>query len=266
MFSKKQLVFSLTASLATAGFFAANASAEEEEAHVDIMPYVDNGALLIGGYEFDEGLADAGPFTVFEGELEDNYEMEGMPGGDEPGFATDGSSTIVSDTTIDFAFPASTALNFNALVLPGLNVDAAYWDGTIGGSFVATPDDVILTNDLISVALDGDGTLPGTTGFTIWTSEADGTGHGHFDIFIDEPDATAVEGIYLISLELEAGSGGPTSEPLFFVLNYGLDEELHEIAADFVSEGDLTAAVPEPASLALVLGGGLVALGRRRRA
>ncbi|MBB6429888.1 PEP-CTERM sorting domain-containing protein [Algisphaera agarilytica] len=265
MFSKKQLIVSLTAGLATAGLFAGSANAEEE-AHSDIMPYVDNGVLLTGGYVFAEGTAEAGPFTVYEGELGANYEAEGMPGGDEPGFATDGSSTIVSDGTIDFAFPANTALNFNSLLLPGLNLDAAYWDGTLGGNFVATPDTVILTNELISVDLNGDSTLPGTTGFTIWTSDSNGVGHGHFDVFIDEPDATAQAGIYLISLELEAGSGGPTSDPLFFVLNYGLDEELHEVAADFVSAGDLTAAVPEPASLALVLGGGLVALGRRRRA
>lgn len=265
MFSKKQPTLSLAAGLATAGLFAATASAQEEEEHFDLMPYVQGGALLTGGYEIDHGEAEAGPFTVFEGELEANYEMEGKPGGDEPGIATDGSSPVVADNTIDFAFPANTDLNFDALLLPGLNVDAAYWDGTVGGNFVATPHDIILTNELISVPLDGDGTLPGTTGFTIWTSDANGVEHGHYDIFLDEPDATASEGIYLFSTQLEAGDGGPTSDPLFFVMNFGLDEEFHEIAADFVNAGDLTAAVPEPASLALVLGGGLAVLGRRRR-
>lgn len=66
-------------------------------------------------------------------------------------------------------------------------------------------------------------------------------------------------GIYL--LEVRFGmSGFVTSAPAWIVFNYGLDEEEHGLAVEWVEEN----LVPAPGVPALLGLGGLVA-GRRRR-
>ena len=235
----------------------------------DIMPYDNgNGGLSFGRYDFDGGsgvVLDAGPIDIVEGELEASWETTGSPGGDEPGWATDGSAALDPDG-VNFPFPANTALNISANVLPVLGGNAAYWDGTGPVSFSTTmPNGIEVEDGFNSFLLDGSGTAPAGT-VSPWISDGDGEGHGHLEFVLDAPDATAATGVYLISLSASAGS--LDSDPLYFIFGYaGSDftdpqiEEAIEAAEGYVE----TTIIPEPTSAALLALGGLL-VARRRRA
>lgn len=236
----------------------------------DIMIY-DNGSggLNFGLYDFDGGtgeVLEVGPVYIIESELENDWESTGKPGTDEPGWATDGSAPLDPSTPlIEYPFPANTALNVNANVIPVLNGNAAYWDGSGAVNFTTTmPNAIEVEDGFGSLLLDGSATAPAGT-LSPWISTANGTAHDHLEFILDAPDATAAPGVYLISLS--ASAGALDSEPLYFIFGYAgadfTDEQIEEAIES--AEGYVeTTIVPEPTS-ALLLGLSGLAFCRRRR-
>ena len=78
----------------------------------------------------------------------------------------------------------------------------------------------------------------------------------------DGMDADPAAGAYLFGLELTS-TGLGDSDPTFFVVASGIEEETHEMAVDYVATAF---AVPEPSTIAYI-GAGLFALlaWRKRR-
>lgn len=236
----------------------------------DIMIY-DNGSggLTFGLYDFDGGsgvVLDAGPVDIVEAGLSNNWEGTGKPGTDEPGWVTDGSAALDPSTPlIEYPFPANTALNVSVNVLPVLNGNAAYWDGTGAVNFTtALPNAIEVEDGFSSLLLDGGAAAPAGT-LSPWTSGGDGTAHDHLEFILDAPDASAATGVYLISLNASAGS--LDSDPLYVLLGYaGADFTGLEIeAAIEAAEGYVASTiVPEPASATLLAFAGAALLRRRR--
>jgi hypothetical protein len=85
-------------------------------------------------------------------------------------------------------------------------------------------------------------------------NSSDGTSPG-------DPDAP--QGIYYFGLRLKLpGSGLADSDPIYFVYNNGLDEQVHEQAIDWIQ----TNIVPEPSTWLLAACGAsaVVIAGRRK--
>lgn len=250
--------------------FAATGTALAHEGG-DIMIY-DNGAggLTFGLYDFDGGtgvVLNPGPVDLVVAELANNWEGTASPGTDEPGWATDGSAALDPSTPlIEYPFPANTALNVSANVLPVLGGNAAYWDGAGPVSFSTTlPNAIEVEDGFNSILLDGSAVAPAGT-VSPWISGGDGTAHDHLEFILDAPDATAATGVYLISLS--ASAGGLDSEPLYFLFGYAgadfTDEQIEEAIES--AEGYVESTIiPEPASATLLALAG-AALIRRRRA
>lgn len=170
---------------------------------------------------------------VFEGEF------------DNSGFA-DGPGTYTNSFG---GFSAGTFIGYN-------NVGPLLaWDGT---SFVST------TNALDQIV----GPIVRTTPGTDTTTEGfrfqylGGEYDEHPDLQLTDAGLT---GVYLWSVEFflsDASTGGSTlasSETVYLVLNYGMDEDVHEAAIEY-AEG----LVPAPAGCAVLALGGLAGIRRRR--
>lgn len=231
--------------------------------HADVNPFEHNGRVQTAGIDHDTGTIIKPSHRVFEGEIDllpDNITPL-IVGGDEPGFDTEGAHSN--------KLPALADLGFNIVTLPTAILageeNIGYWDGTGPVGFSTVPLPLTLTlresNDPFTFAT-ASGNSVNVSGFTIDSADGSGDLHTHVDIeflpgTLNPLDLPA--GIYLFSLELTA-TGLLDSPPIYFVLNYGLDEEFHEEAVDFV-----VSQVPEPASLGLLAAGGMMLLARRRR-
>jgi hypothetical protein len=92
---------------------------------------------------------------------------------------------------------------------------------------------------------------------------------GEFDDHLEtEITAAAAGGIYLFSARLNTtASGVAASDPIYFLFNYGLDEETLDDALLFVRDtfapDTVIPVVPEPAAVSMLLA--LPLIGRRRR-
>ena len=255
----------LIAAAAAAATFAGPTGAFAHAGLGDLMIYVDGGKLTTGYYDADGGtglVTDAGPAFVYTTELEADWEGGGTPGIDEPGVATDGSVVADPDGQV-YPFPANTALNISANLLPGLNVNAAYWTGAGAPNFVASPHTIEVEGGFSSLVFDGTSSLPGGS-VSPWISDASGAAHDHLEFLLDESDAFATPGIYLFSLTFSA-TGVQSSDPVYFVAGYGLGEPAIDVAIESAEEWVEQNLVPEPASLTLGLVGAAMALIRHPR-
>lgn len=206
--------------LATAAPFA---SAQ----HLDITVYESGGTLFTGGIDHDTEIITPG-VRVFEAEFQDSGSIIFA---DEPGFDIP-----------DGAFAP------NSQLLLSVTAAVRSWNGT--DFFSISPTDITLEFGPQSL------TTPGSdlnVGPMIFDLDEDGGLHDHPDFILNAD----VSGIYL--LEVQFGmTGFASTDPTWIVFNYGLDEEDHELAVEWVEEN----LVPAPASLLAL--SGLIALRRRR--
>ncbi len=248
--------FSLVIALAASLFLVPHVQADEEHAHFDVAPYADGGKIMTGGY------SDA------TGDYATEWRVYGFEFGEDandpyyildPGF--NNGSWAAGIFPNDGVLPISQSLRFNLIT------NLEYWDGSGVVSFGAAPTDVDLRlirgNFSISVSGSGaTGSVP-----SIGTTDGNGRLHTHLNSELrfqgssNPLDPSAPEGLYLVGLTLSL-NGLEDSDPIYFVYNNGLDEELHELGMEWVE----TNLVPEPQTW-LMMGTalvGLMAVGRRR--
>ncbi|MBX3387055.1 MAG: PEP-CTERM sorting domain-containing protein [Phycisphaeraceae bacterium] len=181
-----------------------------------------------------------GPLRVFGVELEfDAIEM--LVGVDEPGFATQDAAVL--GQSIGFTFTRA---------LRQWNVGLGLFEPT---TFTMTAGRVDL--GLANV------TTPTTDVPTPLSTIPVFPDDIHYFWSLDGATDTTGEGIYLVEGYF-TNPGGQLldSLPVWFVFNYGLDEDEHDLAIDWVADN----LVPAPGAVALLAMGGLASLRRRRRA
>lgn len=187
-------------------------------------------------------------------------------GTDDPGFATAiGEGLQLNNGDNVFIRP------LNAQTHPSSNLGVGYvnyYNPTTqlleAANRIAVMDESLGTVDLV---LDG-ATATGDALQFVGTFNAgsDMDDHIVFDLL---DDATAPDGAYgvLLEIEVQQANGSPAivSDPLWFVFNNNLSEEVFEGAA-LASFGIVeSATVPEPTSLAFLFGGATCLVLRRRR-
>lgn len=197
--------------------------------HADIEIAVEGGTLVtvprIGEGEFGEA---PNPANV----------------ADEPGFEID-----------DGVFNAGEQLGFNALSLdpdadgpiPGRNL--WYWDGLGAVNFGVSSSDLAIEHPVTSAAISLNSSPGATTipGFLIGFADSDGGLHQDLEFVLSTNPPAA--GVYLFGLEMTSPSYG-TSDPLYMVLAYDVDEAVHDAAVDWAAD---TFNVPEPSALVWTL-------------
>lgn len=254
------------ASLALLTLTFLTAPALADEGHKDIWPYLNGGMIVSGSVEVDEVDEGNSIFTqnvnVFGADLDDTF---GVGVGDAPGLFAPHDD--IPEGTLD----PNTTIGYN------VRGPLRDWTGTefdlvnVSSNFI-----VIEVGDIDEGAglATGPFVTPDTNGSSIdalrFETNAEGELHAH-GLFTLQGDNTigsgtpATAGIYLMEIELVYGSGASllVSDPIWIVYNFGLTEDEHELAEDWVVE-NLANPIPEPTSLAL-LGLGAVALMRRRR-
>jgi hypothetical protein len=216
--------------------------------HFDIAPYLQDGKLLTGGLDHS-GNHTPPPITVY-----------GLEFGEDPFDPFNPFDPGVNQVEGTGNLPAGAPVRYNILS------SLLYWDGTGDVAFGSPGDSYIRlwmgSNDRI---LDADSGKQ--TGSLIESVHSNGVVHKHFTTALfangtsnnvrgEAGFVAPADGIYAFSMELTLTDGDTTytSDPLWIVYNNGLDEELHEAAM---------AAVPEPASLSLLVLGGAALLRRR---
>lgn len=246
------LVIALVATL----FLAPHAQAEVVHGHFDVVPYADGGKLMTGGRD-DSTLATVTQLRVFGlefGEEPSDPYYIGDPGFNNGAFA-------IGNFPNNGLLPTSQTLRFS------LTTNLEYWDGTGAVNFGAAPADVDL--GLIRGSFTGYVSGTGLTGTlpTVGTTGATGRMHVHLGSELryqgssDPSGPNAPDGLYLVGMQLSL-DGLEDSDPIYFVYNNGLDEELHELGMEWVEVN----LVPEPQTW-LMMGAALVGLltcGRRR--
>jgi hypothetical protein len=229
----------------TLTLLAALAGATAARAHDDVVPYAFAGKLLAGGHD-DVGGTNTIEARVFGYDFGEDPFDPYLIG--DPGF--NNGSVAIGVFPNDGLLPTGFTLGFDVFT------NLQYWDGLGGVSFAAAPADVALglnrgSNTVLVSGAGQSGTVP-----TIGSTGASGRLHVHLESQLHFTDGTdplapnAPDGIYLVGLMLKLpGSGVADSDPIYFVYNNGLDEEVHDLAMDWVQ----TNLVPEPASWAMML-------------
>jgi len=237
-------------------FLASRSQAEEIHGHFDVVPYADGGKIMTGGRD-DSTLATVTELRVFGlefGEEPSDPYYIGDPGFNNGAFAIG-------------VFPNNGLLPTGQTLRFDLITNLQFWDGSGEVNFSAAPADVDLGLIRGSFSTYVSGTGATGTPPTIGSTGASGRMHVHLGSELryqgssDAAAPNAPEGLYLIGMTLNL-DGLEDSEPIYFVYNNALGEELHELGMEWVE----TNLVPEPQTwlltgTALV---GLMAVGRRR--
>lgn len=221
--------------------------------HADLLLIKDAaGNLLTGQYDFDSGEVVNTNTRVYEGE----FDIFGTS--DEPGFNALSSSNVPTGFQ---ALDANTAVSFNAssFDIGSTSANLYFWDGTGEVNFTAAANTLTISkapSNIFSAVLDGSDT--NVNGFDIATTSSDGFLHKHIDLGLTDISSSA-NGFYLWSLSVQ--SGLDSTDPIFFVHGFGLEDEVaHEAAVDWVGAN----LVPAPGALSMLALGGLTATRRRR--
>lgn len=228
------------------------AAAGAAAAHDDVVPYALDGKIVTGGHD-DATLSDTVALRVF------GYDFGEDPGDPyfigDPGFNNGGFAIGV--------FPGNGLLPSGFTLAFDVITNLQYWDGAGAVNFSTAPVDVALGlqrgSNTVHVSGSGQtGTVP-----TIGGTGASGRLHVHLGSLLEHTDGinpaapNAPDGIYLLGMTLKLpGSGLANSDPLYFVYNNGLDEEVHDQAIEWVTN---TLVVPEPSSW-LMMGSALGAV------
>lgn len=221
--------------------FAASAARAQ---HDDVVPYEFAGKVVTGGHD-DVLVTDNVVQHVFGYDFgEDPMDPYFV---NDPGFNNGGFAIGVYPN--DGLLPANFTLGFNVLT------NLQYWDGTGGVLFAAAPAGVELGLNRGSNTVLVSGTGTSGTAPSISSTGAGGRVHEHINSLLNSSDGinpdppNAPDGIYLVGLELKLpGSGLLNSDPIYFVYNNALDEEIHDAAIDWVQ----ATLVPEPSSWAMM--------------
>ena len=172
----------------------------------DVYIYVEDGHIATGLVDEDETEEHV---RVFESEFGES----GLPEyTDEPGWEAFAGT-----------FDPNTRVGWNAL--DGLH----RWNGS---DFNGSVEETIMVNFKSTSFEIGDGP---TNGFDL-AVPPDGSFHRHLGFLIGHPTQDPEAGIYLVELQLYATSGPEESEPFWIVFNYGMGEEVHEAAVEWVEE------------------------------
>jgi hypothetical protein len=228
--------------------------------HDDVVPYAFNGKILTGGHDDVAGSNNIVQHVFgydFGEDPEDPYFI-GDPGFNNGTFAEDLFPN-------DGLLPINKTLGFNVLTT------LSYWDGNLPVSFVPAPLGVQLGLQRGSTTVNISGTGHSPTVPTIKSTGAEGRVHEHLGSFLNSTDGVdsdppnAPDGIYMVGIDLKLpDSGLSNSDPIYLVYNNALDEEVHDLAIDWVQEN---LVVPEPSTWTLMTlaAAALVAAGWRRR-
>jgi hypothetical protein len=234
--------------------------AGQAQAHDDVVPYELGGKIATGGHDDVLG-TDNVEQRVFAFDFgEDPFDPYFIG---DPGF--NNGSFAIGVYPNNGLLPTGFTLGFDVLT------NLQYWDGAGGVAFAAAPGGVELglNRGSTTILVSGAGTSGSEP--TIGSTGASGRLHVHLNSLLNFTDGVdplppnAPDGIYMLGLELLLpGSGLANSDPIYFVYNNGLSEEVHDEAIDWVQENLI---VPEPASwlLAAMAAGGLAVVVCRKR-
>jgi hypothetical protein len=218
--------------------------------HADIKPNVQGSRIVTDGHIDDTGETLPG-LRIFGYDFQedplDPYVIS------DPGFNTVGASSLPPGSQLSFNVPGAAVF--------GLPSNLSYWNGSGGVSFGPPGGETLRLSRGTQNRTIGGGTIA-FDGFAIGTAGANGALHEHLSSFLQGSDGNvdpgdgvvAADGIYLVPLVLASSDSSiAASQPLFLVYNNGLDEEVHDMAIEWV-ETNLV-PIPEPASVSLgVLG------------
>lgn len=233
-------------------------SARHGMAHEDVVPYNVGGKIVTGGHD-DILATDNIEQRVFGYDFGEDVLDPYIIG--DPGF--NNGAFAVGLYPNDGLLPSSMTLGFDVIS------SLSFWDGTGGVAFSAAPAGVELGLRRGSSTVLVSGTGQSGTTPSIGVTTAGGRLHEHIESQLNFTDGTnplppnAPDGLYLVGLKLTM-SGLADSDPIYFVYNNNLDEEVHDEGIEWVE----AVLVPEPATwLLAVVGTAGVALTawRRRR-
>lgn len=224
--------------------------------HLDILLQLDtSGKKLVTGWYNDVGNARGYPQRVFAGDLEETFD------GGEPGVRA--VDELLPAGTLTLPSEALVTLDLMPMTIGSTTSNLFYWNGEGDVDFKNVNQGTTLE---ITAPGGYKATADGTDDIAVSMNRFDKTGstgtlHRHPVYFLD---GTTDEGFYLISLRFGI-AGYEYSDPAYLVFaTSGADEEMHEVAVDWVNNN--LANVPEPSTF--VLGAlqvvGLIAWRRRR--
>jgi hypothetical protein len=241
-------------------FLIAIAGASSALAHEDVVPYALGGKIVTGGHDDVLGTDNITQqvFGYDFGEDPLDPYFIGDPGFNNGAFA-------IGVYPNNGLLPANFTLGFSVLT------NLQFWDGTGSVSFAPALAGIDLGINRGSNTVHFSGSGQSGTVPTIGSTGAAGRVHVHVASLLNAADGTnpnlpnAPDGIYLIGLDLAmAGSELANSDPIYFVYNNGLDEEVHDLAMEEVQEN---LVVPEPSTWAImaISAVALAATARRKR-
>ncbi|MFI4861409.1 MAG: PEP-CTERM sorting domain-containing protein [Phycisphaerales bacterium JB063] len=209
----------LTMALALlAGCPAVGLTISDGSAHVDVLPYNDNGQVALGHYDFDLNQVVTGT-QLFVRDLE--VVQSSFFGTTSPGFTTAAGYTLLPSASLDIhaqtmSIPGGT---FNLLYWDGIDQDGDgdYADDVAFGAPAAGDELFVRRSSALNFALAGESTAP--AGFALDLTSVNGTLHKHISFQARNGDGTpAQDGLYLASFTLTM-DGLDDSDPFYMLFN-----------------------------------------------